>query len=244
MDLRHKLDGRLLAACDLVRDGARVADVGTDHGYLICQLVLSGKSPGGVACDIREGPLSSARGLIARLGLSEQVSVRLCDGLSGVEPQEADDIVIAGMGGELIADIVEAAPWLRDPQKRLVLQPMTKVPELRRYLARSGFAILREQGAQAGRFLYTVICAGYTGERRELSEFEALAGKLPESGEALSRAWLRHAAARLRTIGDSLAKSDTDRIKQDNYYKLSNELLAAAGEEPKGGDRFDGTGNL
>ena len=214
MDLLHKLDGRLLTASDLVRPGARVADVGTDHGYLICQLVLSKKSPSGEACDIREGPLSSARALIA------------------------------GMGGELIADIIEAAPWLRDPHYRLVLQPMTKVPELRRYLARSGFPVLREQGARAGRFSYTVISAGYTGECRELSEFEAFAGKLPESGDALSSAWLRRAAARLRAIGDSLAKSDTDRIKQSDYYKLSDELLAAAGEEPKGGDRLDGTGNL
>ncbi len=244
MDLLHKLDGRLLTACDLVRPGARVADVGTDHGYLICQLVLSKKSPSGVACDIREGPLSSARELIARLGLREQISVRLCDGLRGVAPSEADDIVIAGMGGELIADIIEAAPWLRDPHYRLVLQPMTKVPELRRYLARSGFPVLREQGARAGRFSYTVISAGYTGECRELGEFEAFAGKLPESGDALSSAWLRRAAARLRAIGDSLAKSDTDRIKQFDYYKLSDELLAAAGEEPKGGDRLDGMGNL
>lgn len=244
MDLRHKLDGRLLTACGLVRPGSRVADVGTDHGYLICQLVQSGKSPGGVACDIREGPLSSARELIARLGLQEQISVRLCDGLAGVSPEEIDDIVIAGMGGELIADIIEAAPWLRCAHHRLVLQPMTKVPELRRYLARSGFSILREQGARAGRFSYTVMAAEYTGECREPSDFEAWAGKLPESGDELSRAWLRHAATRLRAIGDSLTKSDTDRIKQSSYYKLSKELLAAIGEEPKGGDRGDGTGNL
>lgn len=197
-----RLDGRLAAVAEAVREGKRVADVGCDHGRLICFLVSSGRVPGGIACDLREGPLESARALIREMDLAEKIETRLCDGLSGVRPEEADDIVVAGMGGETIAAILSGAAWLRDGEKQLVLQPQTKAPELRRWLWGNGFTLLRERGVRAGRFAYTVMTARYSGIRREADEWDALVGLLPRETDAGSLAVLRRIAGRLRRAGE------------------------------------------
>ena len=197
-----RLDGRLSAVAGAVRQGKRVADVGCDHGRLICSLALSGHIPSGIACDLREGPLKSAAALIREMDLTEKIDTRLCNGLSGVRPEEADDIVKAGMGGETIIAILAGAAWLRDGEKQLVLQPQTKEALLRRWLWGNGFAITRERGVEAGRFAYTVMTARYCGIRREADEWEALVGLLPKETDAGSRAVLRRLARRLRRAGE------------------------------------------
>ena len=118
-----QLGSRLGLCAAMVRPGCRLADIGTDHGYLPVWLAKTGVIRSAVAADVREGPLQSARQNIERYGVEEQVTARLSDGLDLVSAQEADDIVIAGMGGELIARLVDRAAWLRDPQKHLILQP-------------------------------------------------------------------------------------------------------------------------
>ena len=116
-----KPHGRLSLCADYVREGSRLADIGTDHGYLPIALCQSGKIPSALACDINPLPLRSAEENIARFGLSKKIQTRLSDGLKEVSPDEADDVVIAGMGGELIRDILTAAPWVKDGEKHLVL---------------------------------------------------------------------------------------------------------------------------
>ena len=106
------------------------------------------------------GPLQKAAFNIRRYNVGKQVDARLSDGLELIFPNEADDIVIAGMGGELIADIIEKAPWLKDVQKHLILQPMTSAPELRTYLTEHGFAVKQEQASSARRRPYLY---GYAG---------------------------------------------------------------------------------
>ena len=120
-----ELTPRLQAVAGLVPRGARLADVGTDHAYLPASLLQQGVIDTAVAADLRPGPLDRARATAERYGLTEQISFRLCDGLSGILPEEADTVVIAGMGGETIAAILSAAPWVREEGKRLILQPMS-----------------------------------------------------------------------------------------------------------------------
>ncbi len=196
------LDARLTAVAQAVRPGARVADVGCDHGRLICALAACGRIPGGVACDLREGPLQGARTRIREMGLEGKIDARLCDGLSGVRPEEADDIVVAGMGGETIAGILSGAQWLRDEKKSLVLQPQTKEADLRRWLWGHGFEIRQERGVRAGRFAYLVMTARYCGVRREADDWEALVGLLPGQEDAGAAAVLRLLARRLRRAGE------------------------------------------
>ena len=106
---------------DMTREGSRLADIGTDHAYLPIELCLSGKIPSAIACDINPMPLRSAEENIARFGLSDIIQTRLSDGLDRVAPDEADDIVIAGMGGELIRDILSAEEWIKDGSKLFIL---------------------------------------------------------------------------------------------------------------------------
>ena len=135
-----KLDQRLSAVAALVRLGSRLADIGTDHAYLPVWLVQNGVCPAAIAADLRPGPLEAARRHVAAAGLEDRISLRLGDGLAPVFPGEADDIVIAGMGGETIAAILAAADWLADARLRLVLQPMSRAEETRRWLLKNGFS--------------------------------------------------------------------------------------------------------
>ena len=153
-----------LALCaSLVREGSTLCDVGTDHGYLPIWLLKTGKIPQALACDIHPGPLEAARRDGAKYGVGEGLSFRLSDGLETVSPEEAEDIAIAGMGGELILRIITRAPWLRDPQKRLILQPMSSVPELRLGLRDLGFAVLQEEAVEDGGKVYSAFSAQYRG---------------------------------------------------------------------------------
>ena len=107
-----QLDGRL-AKCAAMLRGVPFADIGTDHAYLPVYLAVRGEIPAAIAADLREGPLESAKRTIARFHVESIVTARLSDGLAAIQPQEAEDIVIAGMGGELIAQILSKAPWLK-----------------------------------------------------------------------------------------------------------------------------------
>ncbi len=155
------LDKRLQCVGAMVREGASLADIGTDHAYLPVALMQEGRIVGAIAADIGEGPAASARQHITEAGLSEQIAVRVCDGLRGIAPDEVTDIVIAGMGGETIIHILEDAPWTRTETLRLILQPMTKSAELRLWLDAHGFAIEEEHVVCDGRHVYLALAASF-----------------------------------------------------------------------------------
>ena len=194
------LGGRLALCASMVRPGCRLADVGTDHAYLPVWLAKNGQIRSAVAADVREGPLQSARQNIGRYEVAALVSARLSDGLDALASGEADDIVMAGMGGELIARLIGRAPWLRSPEKRLILQPMTSAEELRAFLLQEGFGVLREETAREDNRLYTVMLVCYD------PALAARNGQTPAfvqrglvTGEtADGRAYLRARAASLR----------------------------------------------
>ena len=154
-------DKRLLCVASLVREGASLADIGTDHAYLPVYLMQEGRIRAAIAADIGEGPAASARQHIREAALDEAIAVRVCDGLVGIAPDEVTDIVIAGMGGETIIHILSEAPWVRDARYRLVLQPMTKTVELRRWLYDNGFTVTEEHLIPDGRHLYNVMAAEF-----------------------------------------------------------------------------------
>lgn len=171
-----RLDARLAAAAAFVRPGCPAADIGCDHGKLSAYLAGSGRCPLVFACDLRPGPLQKARETCAPW--AEQVVFRLGSGLEVLQPGEAEDIVIAGMGAETIMEILEAAPWVFDPRYNLVLAPATKHSLLRRWLARRGFALRAETLCQAAGRWYAVMNARYTGRCAEPSGLWCLCGLL------------------------------------------------------------------
>lgn len=150
-----ELSPRLQAIARQVPQGARLADVGTDHGYLPVWLLLNGRIGYAIAADLRKEPLDRAKGTARRFGQTDGISFRLCNGLTGIHEEEVDTVAIAGMGGETIAAILEAASWTKKG-KLLLLQPMTGAPKLRRWLQRNEYAILQEEIIREGDKLYSL----------------------------------------------------------------------------------------
>lgn len=170
------INRRLLAVSGFVRQGSVLADVGTDHAYLPVYLVSKGICKRAIASDINKGPIRRAEQNIAEAGLSSRIETRLTDGLTGLDGMGITDIAICGMGGELIAKIIEDAPFTASVNVRLILQPMTKADSLRSFLLSHGYEIKGEALVRDDR-IYQVICAEYTGENTEYSEVELLLGR-------------------------------------------------------------------
>ncbi|MBR5124243.1 MAG: SAM-dependent methyltransferase [Clostridia bacterium] len=164
-----KLTPRLLTAVSYVRGSRLVADIGTDHAYLpiyLCEqrkltpvTVGSGETLCAVAADINKGPVERADEHIAAARLTKYIKTVQTDGLTGLDLYDPQDILIFGMGGELIASILAAAPWVNVPGKRLILQPMTHAEKLREYLLAAGYSIVGETLSREGDRIYQTICA-------------------------------------------------------------------------------------
>lgn len=167
------LTSRLQLLADWVPQGAAFADVGTDHAYLPVWLVLQGRVSHAIASDLRKGPLERAK-MTGRTYGAEGIDYRLGNGLETVQPHEADTIAIAGMGGENIASILEAAPWTADGTHTLLLAPHTKAEQLRRYLMEHGYTILREALVRDRGTLYPVM--EVTGGEMTLTEAQIWGG--------------------------------------------------------------------
>ena len=153
-------------------------------GQLMAYLAQNGMIRHGYACDINEKPLNKARQILADHGLDDRVDCVLASGLDGLAPGSVDTVVIAGMGGDLTARILDAAPWIREHRTRLLLQPMTKPDHLREYLCREGFRLELENAVISGKFVYTVFSAVYDGVPRELSLLERYIGRVLDGDSA------------------------------------------------------------
>ena len=155
--MKLPLSTRLLACCQFVRPGDRVADVGCDHGYLSIHLLQSGIARSVIASDVNEGPLNSAMLNAAKFGVKDKITFCLSDGLQNL-PRDFDCVVCAGMGADTIMSIIHhATHWLKDPRYRLILQCQSKRPELRQWLYDEGFRINRETLAKDGKFVYSIM---------------------------------------------------------------------------------------
>lgn len=191
------LDSRLRTAADLCRSGVIIADVGTDHAQLACYLAMNG-AKAVIASDVREGPLEAARRTVEETG-AKGVTVLLSDGLDKID--YADDVVICGMGGELIAQIIAGCRFL-SANTRFILQPMTRPDALRRWLYSSGFETDAERTAYDGGRAYVIMRARYTGEKRDIDDVFALVGTVDDEK------YLRLTAQKLLKNAEGMDRSD------------------------------------
>ena len=191
------LDGRLASAAGLVRQGARFADIGTDHAHLPLALLKEGRIEGAVCSDINRGPLESAMANAREAGFFDKIKFVLTDGAAALKDEGLTDIAICGMGGELIAAIIDAAPFLKNEGIRLILQPMSRQGQLRRYLATEGFTVIKEVYSYSQGKYYVTVCAEYTGKKYEPTLYERELGK-PEFIDTGSPECLGYLDARLR----------------------------------------------
>lgn len=146
-----KLSKRLSAIASLIPSSGGVIDVGTDHGFIPVWLLQNGHKGKVLATDINPEPLENAINTAIEYGLVNDISFHLCDGLKGVCDKEFHNIVIAGMGGETIIDILSCALWTSLPDRTLILQPMTKSDELRRWLSNNLYKVSAERLVDDGR---------------------------------------------------------------------------------------------
>ncbi len=179
-----RLDPRLAAAAELVRPGGVAADIGCDHGKLTAALALRGDMRGVIGADLRLGPLATARTTCQAAGCLERVELRLGDGLTVLSAGEAQDIILAGVSAQTTIEILQQAPWVRDPGLRLILIPATKHALLRRWLLRQGFALVEDRPVQAAGRWYAVMAAEYTGCPREPGGEECLFGRMEQTPAA------------------------------------------------------------
>ena len=155
--MKLPISKRLLCCASMVQSGSRVADIGTDHGYLGIYLLQSGAARHVIACDLRKDPLENARRNAKLFGVDGEMELRLSDGLEKILPDEVDTVVMAGMGGDLIQKILSQCPWRKREGLQFILQPQSAGNVLRRWLCEDGFEIQREEPVQDGHFLYTVM---------------------------------------------------------------------------------------
>lgn len=172
-----KISNRLCTAASFVRDGAVVADIGTDHAYLPIYLLLNNKITRAYASDINVGPIQRAKENIQKYGLEKYIEAKVASGLDGIENASPDDIVICGMGGELIVKILENSSYIRNENVRLILQPMTHVEQVRDYLS-NGFSTVAEKVVFEDGKLYQVLCLQYDGAFHPHSRIELELGKI------------------------------------------------------------------
>lgn len=225
-----ELTPRLKIIGDMVREGVRVADVGTDHAFLPLYLVKSGKVSSAIASDINIGPIANARNNIFEHQCQDYIKLVHCGGLDGVNSNEADDIIIAGMGGELISSIIENADWLKSPDKHLLLQPMSRANELRKYLCDNGFSIVEERVACEGRRLYAIISAYYCGQKVEYDDVFLYVGKVLLNLNEETKRYVLNQADILRKAAEGMEKSDDDREKSVKLYDLSSKIAKCVEE--------------
>lgn len=158
-----KLSDRLQACANLVIPGNVAVDVGTDHGFLPIYLLKNGICPRVLAADLREKPLETARKNAAAAGMENKLEFYLSDGLSQVPMEGVDTVICAGMGGDLIAQILLAAKDCWVPKRQFILQPQSAVSDLREFLSKQGFSILSEHFVEDAGFIYTVMNVRWVG---------------------------------------------------------------------------------
>lgn len=224
------LDARLRAAAAYVRQDAVFADVGTDHAYLPLFLLSEKRISRAVLTDINEGPLARAREHSASYPYISKMTFHLTNGLEGLADAGITDVAVCGMGGELIADILSRAPFVKDPAVHLILQPMTRPAQLRAYLAKEGFAILSETFVKAAGKSYVCILAAYSAEPYALSPFAEEFGGFPDvNNEAFrfyfsSRERALRGAAQGMEQGGGASAALSELLKEIDRFKEENQM--------------------
>ena len=216
-----RLDERLALCAEFVREGAKLADVGTDHAYLPVWLACSGRISSAVACDVRVKPLENAKANITKYHAGTIVSTALSDGLDSISPDLADDVVFAGMGGELITKIIMRTQWLRDGNKRLILQPMSRADTLRLFLCENGFHIQEEKACISAGKSYSVMLCVYDGMKRTCSDVFQYIGLLENDHSYESKRYIYVINEKLKKM---LKGFDQNSDEYKNLYQTVSHL--------------------
>ena len=232
-----QLSDRLSAVAGLIREGKRLADVGTDHGYIPIYLVQRGICESAIALDIKQGPLERAREHICQYGLEEKISVRLSDGVSRLFAGEADCMVVAGMGGALTIHILEDGKEIVSEMKEWVLQPQSEIGKVRKYLWEHDFTIVEEDMVFEDGKYYPMMrvvprekrTSPDKTESSEWYELFAQYGKfLLEHRHPVLRQYLEREKRNCENVLDKLKNESPDSVERIQEFEKKDKLIKCA----------------
>jgi len=216
----NSLSLRLETIASLVPFGARVCDIGTDHGYLSIHLKSNNIAKSVIATDLNEKPLLTAKKNIEQSGVNG-IDLRLGGGLSPIKKDEVDTVIIAGMGGEVISGIINGCEWIKSSTYTLILQPTTSADSLRRFLYNNGFMIQSENAVEENGKLYSVMVVKYTKNVQIMPEYFYYIGLLKPNNTA-SFLYIKKQEKILSSCVDSLKNIES---KQADYVKYKTAYL-------------------
>lgn len=240
--MKLPISKRLLCCASLVPQGARVADVGCDHGYLSIHLLREHIAATAAAMDLRPEPLEAARRNAARFQTADRMEFFLCDGLSALGPGVVDTVVCAGMGGDTMVKILSECSWANDPTVTWILQPQSSGNDLRRWLSERGYRIEREKLVQDGGFLYAVMEVHYGGGVPLTPGQQYVSPQLLEEDPALVRAYIERVKNALIRAVDGLSRAKEDGLAERRaYYEMALRQVRELEEDYENRQRI-GTG--
>ena len=214
---------RLSAVASMVTPGLRVADVGCDHGYLAIHLISNNISPHVIAMDVNRGPLDRAEKNVGEAGLEDDIELRLSDGLCKVDPGEVDSVVMAGMGGLLMINIIENSSAVCDKLSEMILQPQSEVAKVRHYLVDNGYRIISEDIVYEDEKFYPMMKVIHGDMYLEKDVYYRFGKILLHEEHPVLRQYLRYERHMLLNIRDEL-------LKADRTEKVEGRLLEIAGD--------------
>lgn len=229
MDEKH-LSKRLATVASYVPAGARMADIGSDHAYLPAALALENKISYAVAGEVVKGPYENAVSEIKGHGLADLIKPRLADGLDAITPADRiDTVVIAGMGGTLITEILERGKKRLAGVRRLVLQPNVGEARLRRWLVANRYQIMAEQIVAEDDHIYEIIVAEPSVVPFRYSDYELMFGPylLEKKGPVFTAKW-REYAKRQRMVIAQIEQAQNVPVARINAMKQKLALVAEA----------------
>ena len=221
--MKLPLSTRLLACCQFVRPGDRVADIGCDHGYLGIHLLQNGIAASMIEADINESPLDAARRNSAKFGVKDKMTFHLSDGVQSI-PRDFDCMVCAGMGADTMMSILSTAPWLKDSKYRLVLQCQSKRPELRQWLYDEGYRINRETLAKDGKFVYSIMEVVYDPGHGITPAETYITKQLLEDNHPLLKEYYERVKSGVELTIFGLKRAEDDRLPV--YESILSDLTA------------------
>ena len=212
---------RLKCVAGLVNEGARVADIGTDHAYLPIYLVQNGISNKVYACDVRKEPLRRAKLHIDEYGLSDKITTQLCDGLKGINKGDVDTVTICGMGGKLMKNILKAGIDKLGDNTQLVLSAQSELRDFRKYLLETGIDIKSEHMLlEDGKYYFIFDCVYNTQDEYYLNVTNIQQNNIYE-----------HAAAASDIHNNNIHNNDSHKEDYDKEDNDKKKITAYAEEE-------------
>jgi len=224
-----QLSKRLRLLAEMVTAGNRLADVGTDHGYVPISLIEQGKIPSAIAMDINKGPLLRAQEHIRQYQFENYIETRLSDGLHALKEEEADTVLIAGMGGDLMCRILEEGLEVLGTVQELVLQPQSEIYKVRMWLTEHGWKIESEDIVFDEEKYYPMFRAVHGEEDMKYSLADYRFGKLPiqKSMETLKEFLGKQRQVQMQILS-SLPESDEERIRERREAVIAEASLLRA----------------